>query len=315
MNEELRVLIVEDVPTDAELTEREIKKVLTLCVFERVETEADFLKALDVFKPDIIISDYSMPAFNGMTALKLTLKRTPLTPFIIVTGSINEDTAVECMKAGATNYVIKQYLKRLGPAVIHALEEKKIRQERSKAQEDRKESEKKYRTLVENAGETIVVAQEGMVKFANPVAETLSGYKRHELLNKPFTDFIHPDDRAMVVERYTKRIQGMEVPVRYIFRLVHRSGETRWVELNAILIDWEGKPATMNFLIDITERKKAEAEIEKRVNELEDFYNMAVSRELRMKELKEQMEEMKEEMEKLKQELEKDKKSRNPDSE
>jgi PAS domain S-box-containing protein len=295
-----RVLIVEDVPTDAELTERETKQVLTPCVFERVETEGDFLRALDEFKPDIIISDYSMPAFDGMSALKLTLKRTPITPFIIVTGSINEDTAVECMKAGATNYVIKQYLKRLGPAVIHALEEKKIRQERLKAQEALKESEEKYRTLVENAGETIVVAQEGVLRFANAAAETLSGYNRHELLDKPFIDFIHPDDRAMVIERYTKRVQGMKVPVRYIFRLLQSSEEIRWVELNAILINWEGKPATLNFLIDITERKKAEAEIEKRVKELEAFYDIAVGRELRMKELKEEIEEMKEELEKYK---------------
>ncbi len=131
-----RVLIVEDVPTDAELTERETKQVLTPCIFERVETEGDFLRALDEFKPDIIISDYSMPAFNGMTALKLALERTPLIPCIIVTGSMNEDIAVDCMKAGAANYVIKQHIKRLGPAILHALEEKKIRMEHLKAQEE-----------------------------------------------------------------------------------------------------------------------------------------------------------------------------------
>lgn len=131
-----RVLIVEDVPTDAELNEREIQQVLKPCVFERVETRDDFLRALDKFKPDIIISDYSMPSFDGMTALKLTLERTPITPFIVVTGSMNEDTAVECMKAGATNYVIKQHLKRLGPAVLHAMEENKIRVERLKAEEE-----------------------------------------------------------------------------------------------------------------------------------------------------------------------------------
>jgi len=131
-----RVLIVEDVPTDAELNERAIQQVLNPCIFQRVETEEAFLKALDEFKPDIIISDYSMPSFDGMTALKLTLERTPVTPFIVVTGSMNEDTAVECMKAGATNYVIKQHLKRLGPAVLHAMEEKKIRMERLKAEEE-----------------------------------------------------------------------------------------------------------------------------------------------------------------------------------
>jgi DNA-binding NtrC family response regulator len=131
-----RILIVEDMPTDAELNERAIQEVLPACVFKRVETEEDFLKALDEFVPDIIISDYSMPSFDGMTALKLTLERTPVTPFILVTGSINEDTAVHCMKAGATNYIIKQHLKRLGPAVLHAFEEKKMRIEKLKAEEE-----------------------------------------------------------------------------------------------------------------------------------------------------------------------------------
>ncbi len=125
-----RVLIAEDVPADAELNEREIRQVLTPCIFKRVETEEDFLRALDEFKPDFIISDYQMPTFDGLTALKLTLERTPLTPFILVTGSMNEDTAVDCMKAGATDYVVKEHLKKLGPAVIRALEEKKIRMER-----------------------------------------------------------------------------------------------------------------------------------------------------------------------------------------
>ena len=93
-----RVLIVEDMPSDADLTEREVQKVLDPCKFERVETPEDFLRMLDEFVPDIVISDYSMPRFDGLTALKLSLEKTPFTPFIILTGSMNEDTAVKCMK-------------------------------------------------------------------------------------------------------------------------------------------------------------------------------------------------------------------------
>lgn len=104
-----RVLIVEDILSDAEFTEREIKQVLTPCIFQRVTTEEEFLRALDEFKPDIIISDYKMPAFDGMTALQLALDKTPLTPLFIVTGSMNVDTAVDCMKAGASNYVVKTH--------------------------------------------------------------------------------------------------------------------------------------------------------------------------------------------------------------
>ena len=121
-----RVLIVEDVPADAELNEREIQQALTPCIFKRVETEEDFLMAIDEFKPDFIISDYQMPTFDGLTALKLTLERTPLTPFILVTGSMNEDTAVDCMKAGATDYVVKEHLKKLGKLLSVPLKKRRF---------------------------------------------------------------------------------------------------------------------------------------------------------------------------------------------
>jgi PAS domain S-box-containing protein len=288
-----RVMIVEDIPEDAELTEREILQVLTPCIFKRVENKDDFLDAIDDFKPDIIVSDYSMPSFDGLTALELTLERIPLTPFILVTGSINEDTAVDCMKAGANNYIIKQHLKRLGPAVLRALEEKKVRVERFRAREALAESEEKYRTLVENAGKAIFVVQDGMLKFVNPKTEDISSFSREELLSKPFIDFIHPDDRAMVSERNMKRLHGFGVPSRYAFRIVQRSGETRWVELSAALITWADKLATLNFLSDITDRVKMEEEIKKRIAELEEFYNMAVGRELKMVELKNEIEQLK----------------------
>jgi PAS domain S-box-containing protein len=128
------------------------------------------------------------------------------------------------------------------------------------------ESEKKYRILVENAVEAIFVAQEGMIKFVNPRATEMIGYTPEELTSRPFTEFIHLDDRALVLERYAQRLQGFTIPSTYAFRIVHRSGDPRWVELNAALIEWQGKPATLNFLTDITERKQAEEEI-RRLNE------------------------------------------------
>lgn len=134
MNDPTRILIVEDSSTDAELASHEIRKAVTACVFQFVDTRDKFLAALESFRPDLIVSDFSMPHFDGMTALKLTLERSPLTPFIIWTGSLNEETAVECMKAGAVNYVLKDNIRRLGPAVIHALEEKQLWVERQRAE-------------------------------------------------------------------------------------------------------------------------------------------------------------------------------------
>ncbi len=137
MDEPLRILIVEDLPTDAELARREISKSLKSCAFMRVETKEDYLDALDSFLPDVIISDYRMPRFDGLTAVNLALTHAPLTPVIILTGAMNEDTAVECMKAGAVDYVIKEHIKRLGQAVIHALEERDMKRERKRAEEEK----------------------------------------------------------------------------------------------------------------------------------------------------------------------------------
>ncbi len=112
-----------------------------------------------------------------------------------------------------------------------------------------RESEEKYRVLVENAGEVIYVAQDGMIRFANAKAAEFMGYTREELTTISFVEFAHPDDRAMVVDRHFQRLKGIDVNVPSEFRVVRRSGEVRWVELHAVLIDWEGRAATLNFVM------------------------------------------------------------------
>jgi CheY-like chemotaxis protein len=104
----LKILFVEDVIHDAELIWREIEKSKISFTKIRVENRADYLKGIENFKPDIIISDYSLPKFDGMSALKLRNENVPSIPFILVTGSINEEIAVECMKAGADDYILKE---------------------------------------------------------------------------------------------------------------------------------------------------------------------------------------------------------------
>lgn len=134
-----------------------------------------------------------------------------------------------------------------------------------RAEENYRQSEEKYRTLVENAGEAIFIAQQGMLKFVNKKTETLSGYSKEELIAKPFHELIHKDDQALVLDHHFKRLKGMKMPPRYSFRIINRSGEARWVELNAVLVDWQGEPASLNFLHDITGRKRAEEALEKRI--------------------------------------------------
>jgi len=127
LEEKVRILIVEDYPPDAELEKFEIRKTIKDCEFLVVDTKENFLEALEKFDPHVIVSDYSLPTFNGMAALKLTLEKTNLIPFILCTGSMNEDVAVECIKNGATDYIIKEHTKRLGESVKNALEIRETR--------------------------------------------------------------------------------------------------------------------------------------------------------------------------------------------
>jgi PAS domain S-box-containing protein len=119
-------------------------------------------------------------------------------------------------------------------------------------------TEEKYRLVVDNAKEAIFVAQDGMLKFLNPKTVELVGYPRGELTSRPFSEFIHPEDRELVLERHLRRLRGEEFPGIYSFRVVDNEGNIKWVEINAVLIFWDGRPATLNFLNDISRRKLAE---------------------------------------------------------
>jgi PAS domain S-box-containing protein len=140
--------------------------------------------------------------------------------------------------------------------------------ERKKAEEVLRLSEERYRLVVDNANEVIVVAQDGMLKFFNSRTTVVLGYSKEELASKPFIEFVHPDDQQMVAGRYVARLGGEELPSVYSFRVVDRAGNVRWVEISAVLINWEGMPATLNFLTDITERKRMEEEKQKMEEQL-----------------------------------------------
>jgi PAS domain S-box-containing protein len=131
------------------------------------------------------------------------------------------------------------------------------------------ESEKKYRTLFENAAEALFVIQDGRVVFVNPSTMELTGYGAGEILAHPFIDFVHPEDRDATVQDYLRFMSGSDFGRWVQFRIIHRDGTTLWMERKAAAITWEGKPGVLVFMMDITERKKAEEEIKKSLNEKE----------------------------------------------
>ena len=134
--------------------------------------------------------------------------------------------------------------------------------ERRNAQNALRESEEKYRLLVENANDGICITQDGVIKYANPRLLYVSGYTEEELSNISFIDLIHDEDREMVYDRYLRRIKGEDVPNFYSFRGINKAGEIFWAQLNAVRVPWQGKPANLSFVRDITSQRKAEAQLQ-----------------------------------------------------
>ena len=146
--------------------------------------------------------------------------------------------------------------------------------ERKQAEDALRKSEEKYRLLVENAQEAIFVAQDGKFRFVNVQTCELTGYGSEDLLHAPFQSFIHEQDQQLVLDRHYRRMQGLSPEPVYTFRVLHRSGAVRWTELKSVAIEWEGRPATLNFLSDVTEKRQAEAVREKLQRQLRQAQKM-----------------------------------------
>jgi len=257
MKEAIRILIVEDKPSDAELAKYTIQKVLKDCEFQIVETRKDFLNALEVFQPDVILSDYSLPRFDGMKALKLVLEHAPLTPLIIWTGSISEDVAVECMKAGANNYVLKENIKRLAPAVIHALEERQLLLERKQAEDELRASQVRFHTFVDHASDAFYLHDErGTILNVNRQAYESLGYTREELIGMTPFDF-DVDVKPSFIEQVGAKLANGEL-VTFDTRHRRKDGTVFPVEVRIRSFREGGQRFGVSLVRDISERKQAE---------------------------------------------------------
>jgi len=148
-------------------------------------------------------------------------------------------------------------------------------------------SEAKYRTVVENVNEGILVTAGGRILYANPRALALTGMTEEMARSRPFIEFIHPDDRDMVLGNHLRRLRGEQVDNNYQFRVIHSSGEVRWLEISAVVFEWQNAPATLNFLTDVTQRRLAEQETraslarERELSELKSRFVAVASHEFR----------------------------------
>ena len=260
MSEKARVLILEDLPTDAELARREIRQVAPCCEFLVVENRQEFEEALATFRPDIVVSDYKLPRFDGMAALQLAQKHDPDMPFIIVTGSINEETAVECIKAGAWDYVIKEHLRRLGPAFVNAMGQKRLREERRLTEEKFREREELYRKIFEDhaAVKLMIDPDTGAILDANNAAAKFYGWSREKLRTLRIQEIntLSPDE----VEAEMEKARGLE-RVQFEFRHRLADGSIRDVSVYSGRIEVKGKTILHSIIHDITDRKLVEASL------------------------------------------------------
>ncbi|MCB0190497.1 MAG: GAF domain-containing protein [Anaerolineae bacterium] len=266
----LNVLLLEDRPSDAELVIYELRQAGFEPNWMCVETEADYLVNLTP-EVDLILSDYTLPAFDALHALHGLQKRGLDIPFIVVTGTISEEAAVACMKDGADDYLLKDRLARLGTAVRQALDQKALRQEKKQAQTALRKSEARFRLLAENTSDIVCLhAPNGRYIYISPSFKQVLGYEIDWIYGQdPFALF-HPEDAEFVREKIEQVIRRDQPISKISYRMRCQSGDYIWLE-TAIQPVYDESGQVSHLVTssrDITERKKAEEKLEQRAAQL-----------------------------------------------
>ena len=260
----LRVLNIEDSEDDTALVVRELRRGSYEPTFERVDTAAAMKAALDKQTWDIVISDHNMPHFSSLAALALLKENGLDLPFIIVSGTIGEDIAVTAMKAGAHDYIMKDNLTRLNPAIERELREAEVRRERKRAEASLRESETRFRSVAQSANDSIISADSGgIIVFWNKGAQTTFGYAEEEVLGQPLSLLIpeqYRDSHLRGLERMSSTGESHIIGKTVEFQGLRKDGSKFPLELS--LATWETGEGTFysSIIRDITERKRAEEE-------------------------------------------------------
>jgi PAS domain S-box-containing protein len=265
VTQHIRILTVEDNPLDAELVERELRRAKLDFAAHRVETEEDFRAALESSDPDIILADYNLPRFDGISALKIAHARVPETPFIFVSGSIGEERAVQALREGATDYILKDRLSRLPAAVTRALDGRRERELRRNAQQLLQSSEERFQYAAQATQEVIWdwdIAS-GKVWF-NEALKTVWRYNLQgdQISVDWWKQRIHPEDRAVILESLRWAIEGQP---RWTggYRFERGNGSYGHVLDRGIIIrDARGQAVrVIRTMLDMTEREAAQETI------------------------------------------------------
>ena len=203
----LRVLNLADNPLDTDLMQVTLAKGGIACEIVRVQTRADFVSALENDDFDLILADYAVPAFDGLSALQFAQEVRPEMPFILISSTVDNEVAIETMKSSSTtDYVLKNRLELLVPAVHRTVREAEERRER--VEEALQKSEERFRTLVGYASDMIVVLDaEGAILYESPAVERVLGFSPEERLGANAFNHLHPDDVELASDRFAELLQ------------------------------------------------------------------------------------------------------------
>lgn len=264
MSEPIKLLLIEDNDQDTDLLLRDIRRSGLALMAQRVDTRDGLEGALDQFRPDLIISDYSLPGFGGMAALEIVQRRAPETPFIFVSGTIGEERAIEALQRGATDYVLKDNRARLVPAIERALKESKAQQAHRNAERERDASEQRFRNAFDRApsGMALIALDASFVQVNEALCQLL-GYAADELLATSHLALTYPADRererSCLYELLTHQVPATQFEKRYLHRDQQR---LIWTLVSVSLLQAAGEPVCYLYQIhDVTQRKEAESQL------------------------------------------------------
>ncbi|MBA4370038.1 MAG: hypothetical protein C0418_00460 [Coriobacteriaceae bacterium] len=279
----LRILHLDDDLKDLELIGAALAAEID-CEIEAVSTREAFSAALARGPFEVILLDYKVPGFDALAALELARERFPDTAAIIVSGTIGEELAVETVKHGAYDYILKDHLARLPSAVLHAVEDSRMRTAHLDALERLRVSEERFRNLIEHLPAVTYTAPIADPEEPGALPPTVATYVSPQFLDlvgipaeeyladpRPITQYVHPDDRDRVMREITQAWEGRQRRVVVEYRLSHRDGRSIWVRNQASVFTdpADGSMQIQGFIVDITETKNAQEELRQAYDEME----------------------------------------------
>ena len=260
-HEPLRILQIEDDPAEAELIQTTLRSEFLDFQVVRVENESGLVQALKQHSFHLVLADYRLPSLSGTTALRIVHELDPDLPFILITGTVGEELAVETLKMGATDFVLKDGMSRLGSAVRRAIEESRKLKGLRQTEQALRESEEKYRTLVERVPVIVYIAEpghHGRWHYVSPRIESILGFTPDEWLQTPnlWYDQVLPEDRqhALMNELHLHDVYVAE------YRIRKKDGTIAWIRDEAVALKSSNEEFLIHgLMIEITDLKEAEA--------------------------------------------------------